>query len=137
LGGHANGEGVGDVRFTPNGRWLVTGGRDETARRWDMRTIEDSPKSEVLRGHTGWVEFLSVSPNSRWLVTGAYVPNQEYDGAARLWDLNAADASGARAVLGGHGGPIKDAIFSSDDRWLVTRASDQTARLWDLKAAKN
>jgi hypothetical protein len=135
LGGHAKDSGVGEVRLTPDGRWLVTGGRDETARLWEMKITGDSPMSVVLRGHKGWVEFLSVSPDSRWLVTGAYIPNQEFDGAVRLWDLKAADPSGVRAVLGGHGGALQDSIFSSDGRWLVTRASDQTARLWDLKAA--
>jgi WD40 repeat protein len=135
LGGHAKDSGVGEVRFTPNGRWLVTGGRNETARLWEMKATGFSPKSVILGGHKGWVEFLSVSPDSRWLVTGASVPNQEFDGAARLWDLKSADPSDVRAVLGGHGGALQDAIFSSDGRWLVTRASDQTARLWDLKAA--
>jgi WD40 repeat protein len=136
LGGHAKDSGVGEVRFTPNGRWLVTGGRDETARLWEMKATGDPPKSVVLRGHKGWVEFLSVSPDSRWLVTGVCVPNQEFDGAARLWDLEAADPSAVHAVLGGHGGSLQDAIFSSDGRWLVSRASDRTARLWDLKAAR-
>jgi WD40 repeat protein len=135
LGGHDKDSGVGEVAFTPNGRWLVTGGRDETARLWEMKAIGDSSRGVVLRGHKGWVEFLSVSPDSRWLVTSAYVPNQEFDRAARLWDLEAADLSSVRAVLGGHRGPLQDAIFSPDGRWLVTRATDQTARLWDLKAA--
>lgn len=137
LGGHAKGESVGEVRFSPNGRWLVTGGRDETARLWDMKTIGDSPKSAVLRGHTNWVEFLAVSPNNRWLVTGASVANGEFDRAARLWDLETADPTAVHALLEGHGGSLQDAIFSLDGRWLVTRASDKTARLWDLKAAKN
>jgi WD40 repeat protein len=135
LGGHAKDSGVGEVQFTPNGRWLVTGGRDETALLWEMKAIVESPKSVALRGHKDWVEFLSVTPDSRWLVTGAYVPNQEFDAAARLWDLQAADPSAVRAVLGGHGGPLQNAIFSSDGRRLVTRATDQTARLWDLNAA--
>jgi WD40 repeat protein len=135
LGGHVKDSGVGDVRFTPNGRWLVTGGRDETARLWEMKAIGESPRSVVLRGHKGWVEFLSVSPDSRWLVTGASVPNQDFDGAARLWDLRAADPSEVRAVLAGHSGTLQEAIFSSDGRWLVTRATDQTARLWGLQAA--
>ena len=136
LGGHTKGESVGEVRFTPNGRWLVTGGRDQTARRWDLRTIEDSPKSEVLRGHTNWVEFLAVSLNSRWLVTAASTANGDFDRAARLWDLEAADPTAVRGVLGGHGGSLQDAIFSPDCRWLVSRASDRTVRLWDLKATK-
>jgi WD40 repeat protein len=134
LGGHAKDSGVGEVLFVPNGRWLVTGGRDETARLWEMKTLTDSRRSVVLRGHVGWVEFLCVSPNSRWLVTGAYVPNSEFDGAARLWDLEATDPSSVHAVLAGHGGALNDAAFSPDGRWLVTRASDRTARLWDLKA---
>ena len=126
---------AGPQGISPDGRWLVTGGRDQTARRWDMRTIEDSPKSEVLRGHTNWVEFLAVSLNSRWLVTAASTANGDFEGAARLWDLEAADPTAVRAVLG-HGGSLQDAIFCPDNRWLVSRASDKTVRLWDLKATK-
>jgi WD40 repeat protein len=136
LGGHDKDSGVGNVRFTPNGRWLVTGGRDETARLWEMKTTGESRRCVVLRGHVGWVEFLSVSPNSRWLVTGAHIPNADFDGVARLWDVQAADPSAVHAVLGGHGGSLQDAIFSPDGHWLVSRASDRTARLWDLKAAR-
>lgn len=53
--------------------------------------------------------------------------------AAYVWDLNAADP-GKPLVLRGHGGEIKDAALTPDNRSLVTGSADKTARLWDLAA---
>lgn len=81
------------------------------------------------------MSFLAISPDSRWLVTGAsYVGG--FDHAARLWDLEAPDPSAVRALLGGHGGPLRDIVFSRDGRWLVSLAGDKTARVWDLNSFK-
>jgi WD40 repeat protein len=133
--GHAEGENVRAVVFTPNGRWLVTGSDDETARLWERGAGGGPPaRSVVLRGHTRPVSFLALSPGGRWLVTGACVPNGKFDRAARLWDLGSAEPAACRAVLGGHGGVLEQVAFSGDGRWLVTHASDKTARLWDLKS---
>ena len=89
----------------------------------------------MLKGHSNPVTFLAVSPDSRWLVTGAAFVGR-FDRAARLWDLEAADPTVVRAVLGGHGGSGEEAVFGADGRWLITRAGDKTARLWDLKPAR-
>jgi WD40 repeat protein len=129
LGGHTKGESVGELMFSPNGRWLVTGGRDETVCVWDMRTVQQTPRSIVLRGHADWVEFLAISPDSRWLVTaGSHSDGFEPD--ARLWDLESYDCAGSCVVLPKHDGVVKEVVFV--DRWVVTRSSNNTARVWAL-----
>jgi WD40 repeat protein len=129
LGGHTKGLSVGELMFSPNGRWLVTGGRDGIVCVWDMKTIEQAPTSVVLRGHEDWVEFLAISPDSRWLVT-AGSQFGEFEPDARLWNLESNDPAGSCLVLPGHDGAVRQVVFGG--RWVVTRTSAGTARLWEL-----
>jgi WD40 repeat protein len=110
-----------DLAFSSNGRWLVTAGGD--IRVWDMKAADPSTKGVVLQGPQG-SNVLVVAPNSRWVVSDS----------TRVWDLEAADPTAVHAELGPHGKGEK--LFSPDSRWLVTLDESKTARLWDLKAAK-
>jgi WD40 repeat protein/serine/threonine protein kinase len=105
--------------FSPDGRRIVTAGKDHTARVWDAATGEEvTPR--LRHGHI--VLKASFSPDSRRVVTAGQ------DGTARVWD-----ASNGKAVTRtlAHNGPVLDASFSPDGHWVVTASTDTTARLWD------
>ena len=126
--------------ISPDGRWLVTGSTDTTARVWDLSASDPGATPRVLRGHEGGIKCLSISPNSRWLVTGSW------DGTARVWDLLASDDGLSPRILRGHEEGILCLSISPDGRWLITgsgnpifpvtrnRSKDNTARVWDLSA---
>jgi WD40 repeat protein len=65
------------VAVTPDGRQIVTGGRDGTARLWDRTSGQ---LQTTLTGHTGWVTAVAVTPDGRQIVTGGD------DGAIRVWN---------------------------------------------------
>ena len=126
--------------ISPDGRWLVTGSTDTTARVWDLSASDPGATPRVLRGHEGGIKCLSISPNSRWLVTGSW------DGTARVWNLLASDGGLSPHILRGHEEGILCLSISPDGRWLITgsgnpfssvtrdRSKDNTARVWDLSA---
>jgi WD40 repeat protein len=57
--------GVCAVALSPDGQWALTGGADETARLWDLRTRT----CQILK-HWGAVLAVAFSPDNRTFVTG-------------------------------------------------------------------
>nr|WP_276617578.1 tetratricopeptide repeat protein [Streptomyces coryli] len=67
------------VRFTPDGRFAVTGGRDETAVVWDVVT---GRSVRIIEGLTSWVEAAVPTAHGHRLLTSARGV------APRLWELD-------------------------------------------------
>src|SRR5262249_51625817 len=65
LEGHA--EAVTSVGFSPNGKRIVTGSRDKTAKLWDA---DSGRKIRTLRGHTQAVDSVCFSPDGKHILTG-------------------------------------------------------------------
>ncbi len=70
--------GVTDIKFTPDGKKIITSSDDMTARLWDVAT---GNCLHVFTGHTAIVRRLDVSPDGKRMVTGSH------DKTARIWDL--------------------------------------------------
>ncbi|MHC4199714.1 MAG: WD40 repeat domain-containing serine/threonine protein kinase, partial [Planctomycetota bacterium] len=109
LKGHAGS--VYSVAFSPDGKRLVTGSRDTTAKVWDAAT---GAEVMTLKGHTGGVGSVAFSPDGKRLVTGSG------DKTAKVWDA----ATGAEVItLKGHSGAVHSAAFSPDGRRIVTAST--------------
>lgn len=142
--------GLGAMNFSPDNRWVVTGGSDKTARLWNLASkglATPLTLAANLPSATNPRENVVVqSPDRRLLVATTDEPSPpgetesseqsyaRFGAVALVSDLTASDPSKA-LVLRGHKGKIKTATFSKDNRWLVTGSRDLTARLWDLAAA--
>jgi WD40 repeat protein len=111
---------VDDAAFSPDGKLVVTAGRDGTARVW---AAGDGRRLLTLAGHTDAVNDAAFSADSRLVVTGSD------DKTARIWDV----ASGrSLQTLSGHEGPVTSAAFSPDRKLVITASDDGTARIWDV-----
>jgi WD40 repeat protein len=153
---------VRDIRFSPDGQWLVTAGEDRTARVWRAA----AGTGAAVLPHDSEVTAAAFSPGSRWILT-----RTAGDEVIRVWEtgswkqLSAIDIrpreltrfalspdgdfivttsdegnavvfetrSGAKvAELTGPTGPAPAASFSPDGRGIAMARLDGRVNLYDF-----
>jgi WD40 repeat protein len=123
-GQHGHSEEVTSLSLSPDGRWLATGSRDDTALLWDLESPEQDPTP--LPGHADDVTVVAFDPSGRWLATG------DAAGAALLWDMQ--DRAAGPVSLHGHRGIVRALAFSPDGTWVATGGDDATIWLSDYSS---
>jgi WD40 repeat protein len=122
LGGH--GKAARAVAFSPDGKLLAVGSYDRFIKLWD---VAGAAEVRTLRGHTDRVYSVQFSTDGKRLVSAGV-------DAARVWDV----ATGREEHALQHDGFLVHwAVFSPDDRWVVTGGWDGTVRLWDAATGKS
>ncbi len=72
---------VRSVAFSPDGKRVLTGSDDSTAKLWDAETGQEI---RTFLGHTYSVYSVAFSPDDKRVLTGSG------DGTARIWELEVA-----------------------------------------------
>ncbi|HEY8142870.1 MAG TPA: protein kinase [Kofleriaceae bacterium] len=118
LTGHT--ERITSVRFSPDGRRLLTASYDDTAALWRL----DSSAREHLFRHRDDINAAAFSPDGKRITTASK------DHTAVVWDA----ASGEPLFqLTGHASGVTHAAFSPDGRQIATTSADATIQLWDAQ----
>ncbi|HEV3165388.1 MAG TPA: serine/threonine-protein kinase, partial [Isosphaeraceae bacterium] len=112
---------VTSVAFSSDGRTVITGSEDGTARLWDA--VTGQPIGEPLK-HERQVMAVVFSPDGKTVITGCL------DNNAYLWDVSTGRSLG-RTLR--HRDGVLAVAFSPDGKTVLTGSGshDGTAQLWD------
>ncbi len=116
----AHSPGVGlNIAFSPDGKRLVTGGKEYTVKIWE---VETGDLLHTLRGHNGDVSTVAFGPDGRWIASAGE------DSTVKIWDSH---TGSLLRSFRGHTGLVSTMAFL-DGRTLITGSRDHTIKFWDL-----
>ena len=117
---------VDSMVFSPDGRWLATGGKDNQIHLWDRKV---GKHVHQLKGHLGDISALAFSPDGETLASG-----QTNKGVVKLWHT-ASGSEQAELELGDSKVVWLD--FTADGERLLTVDSADRVKFWDAKSGKS
>ncbi|RYU79757.1 WD40 repeat domain-containing protein [Hymenobacter persicinus] len=114
--------------YSPDGRWLLTAGRDAHLRIWDVAAGYAAHQSVVA--HLFAINHLAYSPDGQFLLTCSM------DKSIKLWDaetfrlLRVVD----KARSAGHGTSVNKLFWSASRKRVVSCSDDRSLAVWELVA---
>jgi WD40 repeat protein len=132
---------VNAVAFSPDNRWLASGGKDNVIKIWDLA---NGNVLRTLYGHSSNINALAVSEDGQFLASGSGNVKDDRDlgifvkggvvggedNTVRIWHV----LTGRELhVLRGHELPVGAVAFSHDGRYL-TSVSGDSVKMWDVAA---
>jgi WD40 repeat protein len=125
------------VAFSPNNKFLASGGVDKNIFLWDVSKWGDMRLSDWnknmmppdpliswrLSGHVGDILSLAFNQDSEMLASGSK------DNTVILWDVNNHQPIGQ--PLSNHTDSVNSVVFSPNGKAVASGSSDRTIILWD------
>ncbi|GMH10342.1 hypothetical protein Nepgr_012183 [Nepenthes gracilis] len=112
-------QGISDLAFSSDSRYLSTASDDNTVRIWDVATGQ---LIKTLHGHTNYVFCVNFNPQSNMIVSGSF------DETVRVWDVKTGKCL---KVLPAHSDPVTAVHFNHDGSLIVSGSYDGLCRIWD------
>ena len=117
--GHS--DNVFTAAWSPDGKYIASGSRDQTVRVWNVATGEDH---YIYRGHNKCVLSLAWSPGQ-----GAYIASGDTGGIVQVWEA----FTGSNIVsYHGHTRFVRSVAWSPDGQYIASGGDygDSTVQVW-------
>ena len=114
------------VRYDPEGRYLISGGRDAHLKVWDV--AGDYRLKESIVAHMYAINHVDYSPDGKHFVSCSM------DKSIKVWDaktfklLKVIDKS----RHAGHGTSVNKLLWSDYNNLLVSGSDDRSISIWDI-----
>jgi len=113
------------LKFSPDGRHLLSIGWDKTLRRWDLSGPCIQPETVELSEI--FVTDAAFSPDGRWLVTA------RWSAPTLLWNVFDLESGGTEWEAAAN---ARTRVFSPDSRWLSVVNAEGNLWLKDMEAGE-
>jgi WD40 repeat protein len=121
------GSSVNALRFSPNGKLIITASADGTARIWETSSGKTVGK---LLNHKNAILDVAFSPNSEHVATASL------DKTAAIWRVWEVGDRKPILLQNEPEQAITAVSFSSDSKWIATASTDKMVKVWDVKSGK-
>ena len=117
-------EKINALAVSPDGKLLVTGGKDTSVRVWEVAT---GKPVRAYQGHGNWVTAIAIRPDGKQAASGAE------DGTIRLWPLATVDDHRASTEATDS---LWSVALSPDGKQFAAAGADKTIRIYDAGTGK-
>ncbi|KAI9364402.1 WD40-repeat-containing domain protein [Zopfochytrium polystomum] len=114
---------VNSVRWTPEGRRLITGASSGEFTLWNGLTFNFET---ILQAHDKAIRSMVWSHNDTWLISG------DDSGTIKYWQSNMNNLQ----VFSGHKESVRDLSFSPSDTRFASCSDDGTIKIWNFTEAR-
>ena len=115
------------VTFSPDGKYIISAGGDNTVRVWNMETVNHLKLFKG--GAVGRTESVAVSPDGKFVAAAGF-----FDRKIRIWSLETGDQ--VKTFSGHSFFGAWSVAYSPNGKNIVSGGSDGTLRLWNIESGK-
>ncbi|MEL7122057.1 MAG: WD40 repeat domain-containing protein, partial [Bacteroidota bacterium] len=126
----AHSNSVFTAKYSPNGQFIVSAGRDAMLKVWERNTLELISEKPA---HWFTINSLTFDPNGKWMATASR------DKTIKVWDLENWELLKVLEPVRdkAHVNSVNDLLWSEYDDVLISCSDDRSLILWKVNAIKN